>query len=82
AGLLCDNVEYYEYFRHKIKAGIINWNHALTGASSSAPFGGLGHSGNHRPSAYYAADYCVYPVASLEENILKIPDNLPPGIQL
>jgi succinylglutamic semialdehyde dehydrogenase len=82
AGLLCDNVEDYQHFRHKIKAGIINWNHALTGASSSAPFGGLGHSGNHRPSAYYAADYCAYPVASLEEPILKMPDNVPPGIQL
>jgi succinylglutamic semialdehyde dehydrogenase len=30
------------------------------------PFGGLGHSGNHRPSAYYAADYCAHPVASFE----------------
>jgi succinylglutamic semialdehyde dehydrogenase len=30
------------------------------------PFGGLGASGNHRPSAYYAADYCAYPVASFE----------------
>jgi succinylglutamic semialdehyde dehydrogenase len=30
------------------------------------PFGGLGSSGNHRPSAYYAADYCAYPVASFE----------------
>ncbi len=82
AGLLCDNSERYEDFKHKIKAGIINWNHPLTGASSAAPFGGLGHSGNHRPSAYYAADYCAYPVASLEEPILKVPDNLPPGIKL
>ncbi|HXH54567.1 MAG TPA: succinylglutamate-semialdehyde dehydrogenase [Gammaproteobacteria bacterium] len=82
AGLLCDNIERYQDFRHRIKAGVINWNHALTGASSSAPFGGLGHSGNHRPSAYYAADYCAYPVASLEESILKMPNNLPPGIQL
>jgi succinylglutamic semialdehyde dehydrogenase len=30
------------------------------------PFGGLGASGNHKPSAYYAADYCAYPVASFE----------------
>jgi succinylglutamic semialdehyde dehydrogenase len=30
------------------------------------PFGGLGASGNHRPSAYYAADYCAYPIASFE----------------
>lgn len=82
AGLLCDNEELYHHFLHKIKAGVINWNRPLTGASSSAPFGGLGHSGNHRPSAYYAADYCAYPVASLEEPILKMPDECPPGIQL
>ena len=30
------------------------------------PFGGLGESGNHRPSAWYAADYCAYPVAANE----------------
>ena len=30
------------------------------------PFGGIGESGNHRPSAYYAADYCAFPVASFE----------------
>ena len=33
---------------------------------TAAPFGGVGLSGNHRPSAYYAADYCAYPVASNE----------------
>jgi succinylglutamic semialdehyde dehydrogenase len=48
------------------RAGIVNWNKQLTGAASSAPFGGVGASGNHRASAYYAADYCAYPVASLE----------------
>ena len=37
------------------------------------PFGGLGASGNHRPSAYYAADYCAYPVASFEaEEVLDL----------
>ena len=35
------------------------------------PFGGLGASGNHRPSAYYAADYCAYPVASFEAGAVK-----------
>ena len=33
---------------------------------ASAPFGGVGISGNHRPGAAYAADYCAYPVASSE----------------
>jgi succinylglutamic semialdehyde dehydrogenase len=54
----------------------------LTGASSAAPFGGIGASGNHRPSAYYAADYCAYPVASLEQPVLSVPETLPPGMTL
>jgi succinylglutamic semialdehyde dehydrogenase len=66
AGLISDSQTKYQAFYKKIKAGIINWNTQLTGASSSAPFGGIGLSGNHRPSAYYAADYCSYPVASIE----------------
>ncbi|MFP1591445.1 hypothetical protein ACLB1M_14410 [Escherichia coli] len=37
------------------RAGIVNWNKPLTGAASTAPFGGIGASGNHRPSAWYAA---------------------------
>ena len=54
----------------------------LTGASSSLPFGGCGKSGNHRPSAYYAADYCAYPVASMEAEALQLPETLSPGITL
>ena len=50
----------------RIRAGIVNWNRPTSGASSAAPFGGIGLSGNHRPAAYYAADYCAYPVASTE----------------
>ena len=41
------------------------------GAAATAPFGGLGASGNHRPSAYYAADYCAYPVASAESDAMR-----------
>ena len=54
----------YDNFWNDIRAGIINWNRPTNGASSAAPFGGIGLSGNHRPAAYYAADYCAYPVAS------------------
>ncbi|MDG0902064.1 N-succinylglutamate 5-semialdehyde dehydrogenase, partial [Pseudomonas sp. L01] len=50
--------------------------------ASSAPFGGIGASGNHRPSAYYAADYCAYPVASLESPSVSLPATLTPGISL
>lgn len=82
AGLLSDNPKLYEKFWQDIKAGIVNWNNQLTGAASSSPFGGVGLSGNHRPSAYFAADYCTYPVASLEIDELKMPDTLLPGIKI
>lgn len=75
AGILTDNASLYQEFFAYSRAGIVNWNRPLTGASSAAPFGGIGKSGNHRPSAYYAADYCAYPVASLEEQTLTLPDN-------
>ena len=56
----------FQRFWTEIRAGIINWNRPTNGASSAAPFGGLGLSGNHRPAAYYAADYCAHPVSSSE----------------
>ncbi|HKY80614.1 MAG TPA: succinylglutamate-semialdehyde dehydrogenase [Sphingobium sp.] len=66
ASLVGGSPEQYNQFWANIRAGIVNWNRPTNGASSSAPFGGAGISGNHRPSAYYAADYCAYPVASAE----------------
>ncbi len=64
ACLISDKQENFDFFYQEVRAGIINWNEQSTGASSDAPFGGIGLSGNHRPSAYYAADYCAYPVSS------------------
>ena len=68
AGLLSDDAARYRHAWARLRAGIINWNTQLTGASSAAPFGGIGDSGNLRPSAFFAADYCAYPVASMEAN--------------
>ena len=82
AGLLSDNKEEYDYFVPRIRAGIVNWNRPITGASSAAPFGGVGDSGNHRASAYYAADYCAYPVASVELEQVTLPSTLSPGLHL
>lgn len=74
AGLLTDDAKKWEKFLALSRAGIVNWNRQTTGAASSAPFGGVGQSGNHRPAAYYAADYCAYPVASMEgEKLLAMP---------
>lgn len=66
ASLVGGTPQDYNRFWANIRAGVVNWNRPTTGAASSAPFGGIGLSGNHRPSAYYAADYCAYPVASSE----------------
>jgi len=82
AGLLSDSLEQYQKFYKTIRAGLINWNRPTTGALSSLPFGGIGYSGNHRPSAYFAADYCSYPIASLEQSHLTLPATLLPGLSL
>lgn len=66
AALIGGSPDHYDRFWANVRAGIVNWNNPTNGASSSAPFGGVGISGNHRPSAYYAADYCAYPVVSSE----------------
>jgi succinylglutamic semialdehyde dehydrogenase len=80
AGLLADSEADYQHFYGRIRAGIVNWNKPITGASSAAPFGGIGASGNHRASAYYAADYCAYPVSSVEASCVSLPASLSPGL--
>jgi succinylglutamic semialdehyde dehydrogenase len=80
AGVLTDDRKLYTRLAEEVRAGIVNWNRPLTGASSAAPFGGVGASGNHRPSAYYAADYCAWPMASLEAGKSEMPESLAPGL--
>lgn len=82
AGILSDRKDEFDLFYSRAKSGVVNWNTPLTGASSSAPFGGIGCSGNNRPSALYAADYCSYPVASMTAGQIKLPDAATPGITL
>ncbi len=79
AGIITDNPALYDRFIRDIRAGVIAWNRPTTGASSALPFGGVGISGNHRPSAFYAADYCAYPVAAQEAAVLDA-GKLPPGL--
>jgi len=71
AGLVSDDPKNWDHFIRRIRAGVVNFNRPTTGAAGDMPFGGLGSSGNHRPSAYYAADYCAYPVASFEAGAVK-----------
>lgn len=82
AGLVSPHRELFDRLLLEARAGIVNWNKPLTGASSAAPFGGVGASGNHRASALYAADYCAWPMASLESAALTLPASLSPGLSL
>ncbi|MFU0923278.1 succinylglutamate-semialdehyde dehydrogenase [Kluyvera sichuanensis] len=79
-GLISPDREQFERLLLEARAGIVNWNKPLTGAASTAPFGGTGASGNHRPGAWYAADYCAWPMASLESPLLTLPATLNPGL--
>ena len=79
-GLLSADRDKFDRLLLEARAGIVNWNKPLTGAASTAPFGGVGASGNHRPGAWYAADYCAWPMASLESPVLALPDTLSPGL--
>ena len=81
-GLVSPDRALFERLLIEARAGIVNWNKPLTGASSAAPFGGVGASGNHRASAFYAADYCAWPMASLESDKVVLPEKLSPGICL
>lgn len=57
----------YEKALLEARVGLLNFNRTTNGASSRLPFGGMGKSGNDRPSANFAIQYCTVPVASLED---------------
>lgn len=80
AGFIGDRVEDWHYFLHRVRAGVVNWNRQTTGASGKLPFGGVGLSGNHHPSGFHAADYCSYPIASLEAHELNEAKKSVPGL--
>jgi succinylglutamic semialdehyde dehydrogenase len=63
-GLISDNDALWLQAHNEMRAGILNRNRPTAGASGNMPFGGPGLSGNARPGAYYAADYCAWPQAS------------------
>ncbi len=63
-GLVCDDDARWTAAQATLRAGVLNRNRPTAGASGSMPFGGPGLSGNFRPGAYYAADYCAWPQAS------------------
>jgi len=65
--LFSKNRDLYQKALLEARVGLLNFNRTTNGASSKLPFGGMGKSGNDRPSAHYAIQYCSVPVASLED---------------
>ncbi len=65
--LFSKNESLYRRSLLEAKVGLLNFNRTTNGASSKLPFGGMGKSGNDRPSAHYAIQYCSVPVSSLED---------------
>lgn len=63
------------------KVGLVNWNRTTNGANSRLPFGGIGKSGNDRPSGHFAIQYCTVPVASLEDHGSFSKDKILPGLK-
>ncbi len=80
AGIVAIEKSVYEKFYAGTKAGIINWNQPLTGATTAAPFGGAKASGNYRPAGFLSVDYCSYPCASIEDVNPAVPAKLSPGL--
>jgi len=80
--LFSKNKALYEESLLKARVGLLNWNRTTNGASSRLPFGGMGKSGNDRPSADYAIQYCTVPVASLEDPTPFDKTKMLPGISL
>lgn len=70
----------YEKALIEAQVGQVNWNRTTNGASSRLPFGGMNKSGNDRPSAHYAVQYCTIPVSSLEDSTQFTGANMPPGL--
>ena len=82
AGLLSLDETKWQSFQQQIRAGVVNWNRPLTGASGASPFGGCGLSGNYHPGAYYTVDSCQWPMAGLQSSELLMPEPLPEGMIL
>jgi len=83
-GLVCSvfskDKSLLERAQQKARVGLVNWNRSTAGASSRLPFGGMGKSGNDRPSAHFAVNYCTVPVASLLDTSGFDETKIPAGV--
>ncbi len=67
AGVWTARAAAFEEVARRVRVGALSHNAATVGASSRLPFGGIGHSGNHRPAGVFSTRYCAYPMAVTRE---------------
>ena len=58
----------FEDFYDRVTAGVMNLNRSTNGASGQLPFGGIGMSGNFRPTGALSPRMVTYPVA-----VMRVP---------
>ena len=80
--LFSQNQSLYQKALLEARVGLLNFNRTTNGASGKLPFGGMGKSGNDRPSADSAVEYCTIPVASLEDPTPFDKTKILPGMTL
>ena len=68
ASVFTGSREGFEQMAQDLRAGVIHWNRASTGASGRLPFGGVGLSGNQRPAGILWGRTSSYPQGILLEN--------------
>ena len=80
AGLLGDNEADWNHFFKRIRAGIVNWNKPITGASSAAPLVASVPPATTERAPTTLPTTVLYPVASVEDSKAAMPDQLSPGL--
>lgn len=80
SAIFTENFEHAEAFIDNVETGVVHWNRSTAGANSELPFGGIKHSGNHRPAGAWMTQQCVYPQSVLKPATQKTYPSWP-GIQ-
>jgi succinylglutamic semialdehyde dehydrogenase len=82
SGIITSERDLFLKASEEFKTGIVNWNRPTTGCASVVPFGGMGWSGNNRPSGYTTIEHCGHPVALHMTEVPKLPKKLLPGVEM
>lgn len=80
AGVWSRSEARFEHLARGLRVGCVTWNAPTVGSSSRLPFGGLKHSGNHRPAGVFSSLYCAWPQAITRGDARFDPSSLPPGL--